>query len=158
MQTLRRCGSRRLQGSLSARRGLLQAALHLADPVHIALQMARLHSQQFIHILHLERGHLKHTPGALVCRNFAHGTRNSALQLGQRVLPDILPDLLQRIFHWQCGALHHGVEQIRLVLEMPVNRAPAHPRRLGNVIQGCAGHAFFRKHQLSRIQQPVAGR
>jgi hypothetical protein len=40
---------------------------------------------------------------------------------------------------------------------MPVNRAPAHARRLGNVIQASAGNAFFGEYLLRRIKQTMAG-
>ena len=56
----------------------------------------------------------------------------------------------------QGDALHHGVDQIGLVLEMPIYRAACCAGALGDVLQACARYALLLEQVLGSIQQFVA--
>ena len=58
----------------------------------------------------------------------------------------------------QRDALQHGIEQIKLVLEMPVNCATRQPRLQRHRLQRGAAHAAALEHALGRVQNLVAGR
>jgi hypothetical protein len=65
--------------------------------------------------------------------------------------------VVERLFHGQCDPFHHGVEQVRLVLEMPVHRAARGAGPPRDVLQAGARHPLALKQVLGRIQQLVAG-
>ena len=78
-------------------------------------------------------------------------------QLAQRVGAAIAPDILQGLFQRKRDTLHHGVEEIGLVLEVPVHRASGHAGRLRHVLQRGPRDALECKQVLGRINQCGAG-
>src|SRR5450830_1313948 len=63
----------------------------------------------------------------------------------------------ERRFHGQSDPFHHGVEQVGLVLEMPIDGTAAGACMPGDVLQTGARHALRLKQMFGRIQQLVAG-
>ncbi|MOA17062.1 hypothetical protein D3C78_1373040 [compost metagenome] len=52
--------------------------------------------------------------------------------------------------------LEHGLEQVGLVLEVPVERAAGHAGGAGDLLKGGVGHALFEKQLFGGSQQGAA--
>lgn len=64
---------------------------------------------------------------------------------------------IQAVFEGQRRARHHGVEQVGLVLEVPVDRPSRDPGFARNVLQRGARHALPREQGFGGIEQGLAG-
>ena len=90
-------------------------------------------AQQVVYVFHLLVCDVEDPTRARVMRNAMQGIVCGAPQLGQGGLLGVRQGL-QRLFHGRSRAFHHGIEQFRLVFEVPVHRAPCHAGRLGDIL------------------------
>jgi hypothetical protein len=63
----------------------------------------------------------------------------------------------ERFFQRHAGALHHRVEEVGLVLEVPVDGTPGDFGGLRDVVKRGAGDAAALEQQFRRIEDAVAG-
>ncbi len=89
--------------------------------------------------------------------DFVQHEQDSLAQLLQRVhLAHVLAGR-GHVFHRQPHPFAHGVEQVALVPEVPVDRAAADLGRFGNMRQRRARNAIGMKYIFGRIEDAVAG-
>jgi len=126
-----------------------------AGQVH--LQVAGTCGIQFGHELGLAGGHVQHPAGAFVVLDERQGAQQHRSDLANGVLVRLAAQTADGLFHREHGTVHHGVEQIGLVLEVPVHRASGHAGRLRHVLQRGPRDALECKQVLGRINQCGAG-
>ena len=97
--------------------------------------MLCLDCQKVIHVLDLVGCDFKDPAGLFIRHDALQGRRNRLAQAIQRIGPRVVPHLMQGGLHGQLDPLHHGIEQVRLVLEMPVDRTACRACRRRDVIQ-----------------------
>ena len=96
-------------------------------------------------------------PALLVARQIFDGLDAQVAQRQQRVASGGVAQALGQLFGRQAHLAEQFVEQMGLVLEMPVHRAAGHAGGLGDLLQGAVRHPFFQEQQLGRGEDRGAG-
>ncbi|MOA38379.1 hypothetical protein D3C78_1600570 [compost metagenome] len=63
----------------------------------------------------------------------------------------------RQLLRRQAHLVEQIVEQVSLVLEVPVHRAARHPRRLGDLFEAGIRHPLLQEQTFRRIQNPLTG-
>ena len=79
-------------------------------------------------------------------------------RLQRRVGEPRVADLLHQLLEGHAHPAEHRLEEVRLVLEVPVDGASRHARVTGDLLQGGAGHALLEEHLLGGVEQGLACR
>jgi uncharacterized iron-regulated protein len=136
-----------------------QLALDLGQAFVAPAQVAVAHGEQFVDVFDLVRGDLEDAARCRVRGSDAQRVHEAIADGGHRVVAigghaAHRHRLLQR----HDGALHHRVEEIGLVLEVPVDCAACELGGLRNILQRGAGYTMLLEEQLGRVENAVASR
>ncbi|MDQ7972818.1 MAG: hypothetical protein REJ24_09650 [Rhodocyclaceae bacterium] len=157
MQALRRRGRRNRQAQPAALRGQSQRLLEVLDAGTPTCQMALLHGRHLLRVFDLVRSDLEHAPHLRVGGDEPQGRDHALLQHGERIVLRAVGRHAHAVLHGQGHALHHGVEQVGLVLEVPVDGAARGAGLLRDLLQRGLRDALRLKQDLGSIQQAMPG-
>ena len=103
-------------------------------------QVAFPHRAHFGVVFNLQGGYLKNLPDLRVGCGLVQCRQERSAQGHQRIFEFVrtVADAGQCLFQRQGGALHHGVEEVGFVFEVPIDGAARGTRRCGNVVERSA--------------------
>ncbi|GAP35502.1 hypothetical protein ISF6_1275 [Piscinibacter sakaiensis] len=136
---------------------LLQRQRDVVQAVVAHAQVALAHAAELVDVLHLVRRDLEHPAHLRVGRRLVQRTEQAAADLRQRVLRLRAAQALDLLLHRQGHAHHHRVEEVGLVLEVPVDRAAADAGRGRDLVQRGARDPALVEHAFGGVEQQVAG-
>jgi len=96
-----------------------------------------------------------HPEVLFVFGQLAESDNAEMLQVGQAVLAD--GRFIEHFAEGRANPLQHGIQDVLLVAEVPVDRAPGYTGGTSNFFQRCPGNAFLHEHALGGIEQGFAG-
>ncbi|KAF1853837.1 hypothetical protein Lal_00007103 [Lupinus albus] len=153
-------GMRRQTGQADIERGRKLAACHrieqdLLQPqqaVHMALALANQDGVMRVGEFAFVEDDVEDAPAALIGGGQGQHIDAAAQELAQRVFHLRAGVFFQHRFHGQAHAFTHGVEQVALVLEMPVDGPARDLSGLGHIGQRGLRDAALMEHLLGRIE------
>ena len=77
---------------------------------------------------------IQHLPVMRVVDDFQHDGFMCPAQLGDRIVHTLFDDPLDQRIHRNPYPQAHGLKQVFLILEMPVDRATGHTRSFRNLV------------------------
>ncbi|MNP38221.1 hypothetical protein D3C76_1317180 [compost metagenome] len=96
-------------------------------------------------------------PALLVPCQVDDGLQAEVAQRQHRVLVTAAAQALDHLLLGQAHLGQHLVEQVGLVLEMPVDRATGHAGGAGDLFEGGVGHAIFEEKVLGGVKDRATG-
>jgi hypothetical protein len=110
-----------------------------------------------VDVLHLVRGHFEDPAHAGIGGNLPQRMEEALAQPGHGIAKGRVGRPGEGVFQRQDDTLHHGVEEVGLVLEVPVDGTTGQAGSLGDVVQGGARNTLLLKDLLCRVQNVATG-
>ncbi|MCY1183797.1 hypothetical protein D9M73_244450 [compost metagenome] len=94
----------------------------------------------------------EHPPALLVAGEVFHHFHAQVEQRLQRIVPAASRQAQRQLFRRQAHLVEQVVEQMSLVLEVPIHCSARHPRRLGDLFEAGVRHSPLEEQSFRRIQ------